>query len=231
MLWLVMETVCPSLAHAHVALFSDNSPTVHWAQRLAAKHSKVAIQLVRALALRLHMAQASPLTPLHIAGADNSMTDIPSRSFGSEPKWLCNTDDDLLTLFNAKFPLPQQASWTVFQISSEIATRLTSILRMKPFTADDWRQRPKVGKNTGTNGSPMSHLWAWTLTYRTLPTHTVLEPSQDSQHEFGQDTMVDKSRYALEQSLALSRPLARRSLWPMEPTQPKSCTPTNSFHA
>ena len=102
LLWLVMEDVCPSVTNAHVALFSDNSPTVHWVQRLAAKHSIVAMQLVRALALRLQITHASPLTPLHIAGVDNAMTDIPSRSFGSEPKWHCKTHSDLLTLCSTR---------------------------------------------------------------------------------------------------------------------------------
>lgn len=68
----------------------------------------VAMQLVHALlAPRLQITKASaPLTmQLHIAGVSNSMTDIPSRSFGSEPKWHCKTDDALLTLYNSAFPL------------------------------------------------------------------------------------------------------------------------------
>ncbi len=117
-LWLVMEDVCPTLPNAHVALFSDNSPTVHWVQQLAAKHSVIAMQLIRALALCLHISKGSPLTPLHIAGVDNTMTDIPLRSFGSEQKWHCITDADFLTLYNASFPLPTQASWTVYRLSS-----------------------------------------------------------------------------------------------------------------
>jgi hypothetical protein len=119
LLWLVMEDVCPSVTNAHVALFSDNSPTVHWVQRLAAKHSKIAMALLRALALRLHLTKASPLIPLHIAGVDNQMTDIPSRSFGSEQKWHCPTDTDFLTLFNSLFPLPTQHSWTLYRMSYE----------------------------------------------------------------------------------------------------------------
>jgi hypothetical protein len=106
LLWLVMEEVCQDLNGAHVALFSDNSPTVHWVQRLASQQSPIAMQLLRALALRLHINRASPLTPLHISGVHNAMTDIPSRSFGSEPKWFCQTDADLRTLFNTLFPLP-----------------------------------------------------------------------------------------------------------------------------
>ena len=137
LLWLVMEAVCPSLNGAHVALFSDNSPTVHWVERLASRHSDVAMQLIRALALRLKTQNASPLTPLHIAGVQNAMTDIPSRSFGSIPKWHCPTDSHLLTMFNSMFPLPSQASWNVFQISSAISTRVISILRTNG-RMDEW---------------------------------------------------------------------------------------------
>ena len=36
-LWLVMEEVCPKLRAAYVALFSDNSPTIGWVKRLAAR--------------------------------------------------------------------------------------------------------------------------------------------------------------------------------------------------
>ena len=46
LLWLVMEAVCPTLANAHVALFSENTPTVHWVQCLASKHSRISMQLV-----------------------------------------------------------------------------------------------------------------------------------------------------------------------------------------
>jgi hypothetical protein len=84
LLWLVIEKVCDPKPGAHIALFSDNSPTVSWVRRLAAKGSLVAGELLRALALRMKQKQVSPLTTLHIAGHKNAMTDIPSRSFGSE---------------------------------------------------------------------------------------------------------------------------------------------------
>jgi hypothetical protein len=54
---------------------------------MAANGSLVAGQLIRALALRLKQSKVSPLTPLHIAGAKNAMTDIPSRSFNHGKKW------------------------------------------------------------------------------------------------------------------------------------------------
>ena len=76
MLWLVMEDVCDFNSGAHAALFSDNQPTVSWVDRLVSKGSKVAGQLIRALALRLSMSGVSPITTLHIRGIENAMTDI-----------------------------------------------------------------------------------------------------------------------------------------------------------
>ena len=35
--WLVMEEVCTTLRAAYVALFSENSPTIGWVKRLAAR--------------------------------------------------------------------------------------------------------------------------------------------------------------------------------------------------
>jgi hypothetical protein len=172
------------------------------------------MQLVRALALHLQLQRASPLTSLHIAGVDNSLTDIPSRSFGSETKWFCKTDSDLLHLFNSSFPLPNQGSWTVYHPSSRIATRLISVLRMKVFTLDEWRRLPKPGTNIGPAGKPMSHLWEWTLTYRTPRTQSEHECSQDLQLESDPDITVEDGKYGLIQSLRRSQPLVRRFPWP-----------------
>ena len=68
--------------------------------------SLVATQLVRALKLQLKKAEASPLTPWHIAGGENSVTDIPSRLFDSNLSWFCKNDTDLLNVFNQNSPLP-----------------------------------------------------------------------------------------------------------------------------
>ena len=122
-LWLIMEAVCTDLTEAHCALFSDNSPTVGWVRRLASKYSTVAAQLLWVLALRLKMRKASPLTSLHIGGTQNAMTYVPSQSFGSNAKWHCKTDSELLTLFNRPFPLPNKSSWTVFCPTYEFSMR------------------------------------------------------------------------------------------------------------
>ena len=42
LLWLIMELVCGPLAEKRIALFSDNSPTISWVQRMACRSSLVA---------------------------------------------------------------------------------------------------------------------------------------------------------------------------------------------
>jgi len=209
LLWLVMESVCGSLKENRVALFSDNSPMVGWVRHLATRGSMVSAHLIRALALRHKLNGTCPITPLHIAGEENSMTDIPSRSFGSEPKWHCKSNTDLLTL------------WTVFQISYAVGMRVTSVLQMKDFTLEEWWRLPKVGKHVGAVGWPMLHLWEWTLSYRTLNSLSESASLQALQGESVQANMVKENRSKLEASLAQSRPLARRLLWPQIPIPPK----------
>ena len=148
-LWLVMEEVCPKLRAAYVALFSDNSPTIGWVKRLSVRGSLVAIQLVRALTLQFKKAEASLLTPLHISGEENYMIDIPSRSFGSNLYWFYKNDTDLINVFNKNFPLPNQASWTVFSPSNEVSMKVISVLRMQNFEMGDWLQLKKAGKHVG----------------------------------------------------------------------------------
>ena len=149
------------------------------------------------------------------------MTDIPSRSFGSEPQWLCKTNDDLLTLFNSTFPLPDQSSWNVFQLSSKISTRVTSVLLTMDFTLDEWRRLPKAGKIVGSAGPPSARLWEWTLSYRRPRSPPESASSKDSQAASAQDTTVAENKYKLAAYLAQSRPLARRSPWPQTPTPQK----------
>ncbi|KAL7544864.1 hypothetical protein ACHAWF_008224 [Thalassiosira exigua] len=220
---LVMECVCPCLQRKHSALFSDNDPTVGWVFQMAAKRSVVAMQLLRVLGLRMAKAECSPLTPLHVKGLHNSMTDIPSRSFGSEPKWYCKTDDDLRRLFNKKFPLPKrphQTSWTVFHVSSALSMKVISVLRMKVSSLAEWHQLPSAGTFTGEIGAPMSRLWEWTLTYRRPRIEPGSDASRDSRQGSAQDSTVTDAKWGLEQSLRLSRPLARRSPWPLASTPP-----------
>ena len=179
---------------------------------MASHSSLVAEQLIRVLALRFNLQKVCPITTLHIAGDQNAMTDIPSSSFGSKPKWHFKTDIDLLTFFNATFPLPQKNSWAVCQPTSAIAMHVISVLRMTPFMLDDWRRLPAVGKSIGTIGNSTRRLWEWTLTYRMPLSKSKFVSSQGLQHESARDSMVRETKSRIAQSVARLRPLARRSL-------------------
>jgi len=150
------------------------------------------------------------------------MTDIPSRSFGSEHKWLFQSEHDLLTFFNVNFTLPLQNSWTVCQPTSAIATRVISVLRTTPFTLDDWRQLPAAGKIIGTTGKSTRLLWEWTLTFRVPTSKSGSDYYPVSQQESEQATMVTENKSKIAQSVAQLRPLGRRSHWPVTPILPKS---------
>ncbi len=177
--------------------------------------------LIRALALWLKLNRTCPITPLHIVGEENSMTDIPSWSFGSKPKWHCRSNTNLLTLFNNLFPIHSQNFWTVFQVSYAIGMQVTSVLQMTDFTLDEWRRLPKVGKHVGPNGQPILHLWEWNLSYRTPHSLSESASSQVLQDASEQATTVKENRFKLEASLVQSQPLARQLRWPQIPTQPK----------
>jgi hypothetical protein len=227
LLWLMIEHVCSSLVEKRVALFSNNSPTVSWVQRMACRSSLIAEQLIRVLALRMNAQQSCPLMTLHIAGDKNTMTDIPSRSFGSNHKWHFKTENDLLIFFNSSFLLPLKNSWRVCQPTSKIAMRVISILRIVPFKLEDWRGLPAVAKNIGTIGRPTRALWEWTHTFRIQASQRECEPFQDSWRTFAQDTMVKESKSKIAQSVVRSQPLARRMHWPATTTLPKSMDPKN----
>ena len=130
MLWLVMEEVCPKLRAAYVAFFSDNLPTIGWVKIHAARGSLVTMHIVRALTLRLKRSGASPLASFHVAGEENSMTDIPSHLFGSNLSCFNKNDTYLLNLFNKNYPVPNQDSWTVFGPSNSVSMKVISVLRM-----------------------------------------------------------------------------------------------------
>ena len=168
-----------------------------------------------ALALRMKVRAASPLTTLHIAGEQNSIADIPSRSFGGTQQWHCRTDEEFLKLFNSNFPLPNQQSWTVFQIPSALSTRVISSLLMKDSGMAEWRRLPTPKPSTGASGKTIANLWEWTLTWRKKQHASKQEQEycRDSRPEQDEEHLAEAARSELAQWLQRSRPLARRYPW------------------
>ncbi len=133
-LWLAMEGVCGDLQEKQVTLFTVNSPPppVGWVRRLASKCSLVAKHLVQVLSLRLKSQRVCLLTTMHIEGQQNAISVIPFRLFGSNPSWKCDTEDELLTMFNCTSPLPFWQLWMVFHPNFTLVTHVILALRMTP---------------------------------------------------------------------------------------------------
>jgi hypothetical protein len=189
---------------------------------LGSRCSSVVENLIQALALRLKLQRACPLTPIHIEGDRNAISDVPSRSFGSNPAWKCDTDNDLLTLFNSLFPLPDKNSLTVFCLNCELVMRVTSILRTGPFKLAKWGQLPKIGEHVDKIDAPVSNnKWGW---IRTLTAHRS-KPGSDASRGLPNgcepvfSDMDDRSKVL--QYHRLSRQLARQSRWPATLTPQK----------
>ena len=144
------------------------------------------------------------------------MTDIPSQLFGSNLSWFCKNDTDLLNFLNVNFPLPNQASWTVFSPSNEVSMKVIPVLRMQHFEMGEWLQLKKSGKHVGKIGVPLSDLWEWSLGYRMPHTSSEFGASQSSQLAYALAAMVEEKKSQLAQYLGRYRPLARWSLWPMK---------------
>jgi len=218
--WLVVEGVCTIPPGTHVAIYSDNEATV---TRMVKRKSRarIAAHLVRALSLRLKFRQASPLSPLHIPGKQNMITDVPSRSFGSVPAWHWKSLLEFQTHFNSMFPLPSQHSWAVFVLSYAICMKVVCVLRMQASTLDAWRRLPRIGRYIGATGPALFGLWEWTHTWRTPHSRSTFASSQPLQDSSELGSLVMDERSRLQRSLRTSRPLARRSVWPATKTPQK----------
>ena len=81
--YVILESLAP-LTRKHIGMFSDNSPTVSWATKMASHASTpVAGRLIRALAMRQRTTQSAPAKVEHISGVENVSADVASQSFGT----------------------------------------------------------------------------------------------------------------------------------------------------
>jgi hypothetical protein len=137
--FLVLEHL-ECLKHVHVAAWCDNTPTVSWTNKLSSSKSMIASRLTRALALRIHANKASLLISVSIAGVNNQMADVASRTF-SRPSATPNTfsvsNDDFLRTFADSFP-SQNDSWGVFHVSDKLSLRIFSELWGQMSTLGSW---------------------------------------------------------------------------------------------
>ncbi len=148
------------LRYVRTGVWSDNTTTVAWTTRMA-DHSQAptAGRLLRGLAAFQRAVQAGPLTIGSIAGKDNDMADVASRSFD------ITCDVAFLTHFTDRFPLPQQQSWRLVPLTPARISLVTSTLDGKRLPLQQWMTAAKLG--TGTIGSNTAVTGSYT--HLTLP--------------------------------------------------------------
>jgi hypothetical protein len=210
--WLVLECISPiHLKHAHIGMFCDNTPAVAWSTKLASSKSVIGGHLCRALAVRQHVHQASPLLTVSIAGIKNDMADIASRAAKTTSLALHNTN--FLSHFNTTFPLPQETCWHRFHLPAKLSSRVTSCLRGKPLTMASWTRLPNQDKNIGLTGLTMQQHTTKAPSSKTSATCTNLLSSQHTLRGSGQVTSVEAVKSEFRQSLRRYRRSQRPSNW------------------
>jgi hypothetical protein len=210
--WLVLEQIAPaSLEHKHIGIFSDNTPTVAWATRLHSSKSKVAGHLLRALAIRQHAHRASPLLTISIAGEDNNMADVASRSFRHNT--FLTSNSTFSQTFTSLFPLPQQHCWKECHLAEKLCSRVISCLRGEPLRMASWLQIPKREKNTGVTGSNTARLSTSTPTSQTVHPPSKSSYSQLSLLGSGQGTTAKERQSKFNQSKMRLLPSQRQLNW------------------
>ena len=102
-----------------------------------------------------------------------------------------------------------------------MSTKVILVLRMQHLEMGEWIQLKKAGKNVGKIGVPLSDLWECSLGYTMPCTSSKFGSSQALQLAYARAAMVEENKLKLAQSLGLSKPLTRRSLWPMKEIPPR----------
>ena len=212
MAWLVLEQVAPtSLQYTNIGLFCDNTPSVGWAIRLASSKSIIAGHLLRALALRQHIHRSSPLLCTSIAGENNIMADIASRSF-QLPAFV-NSNKSFLNIFNSMFSLPQPHSWREYHLPENWSSRVISCLRGKPLEMALWMKIPGQGSNTGLTGPLTQEHSTKNPSSKTVQQAKGTSLSQLSLLGSGQATTAEEIKSKLKVLKTRFQPSPRPSNW------------------
>ena len=209
--WLVLEYVAKDLNYKHIGSFCDNTSAVAWAHKGHTTTSIPAARLLRFLNLRQRYCRTSSLLPVHIAGENNEMADICSRTFKSESFYSQNTS--LLPLFNKKFPLPKNKSWKEWVVHKKLSTRVTSCLHGVQLQMESLLNLPKLGKNIGNTGCPTHTSSKQTLSSKVNQTSQNPSSSPAMLLGSGRELSASEMRSKFKQYQTPWRPSPRPSNW------------------
>ena len=208
----------------HPAAWCDNTSAVSWTVHMNSNKSVVGQQLTRALAIRMIFNKSSHLAALSIAGEDNLLADLASRSFkktNAKGNYEL-TDAAFLTKFNADFPLQQNYSWLLLRLHTKIISNVYTLLRDETPSMASWirlkRSACDIGLIGPTSAEPSTVTW------------THFSPELKSTHKLTslkvspatsvKGTQAEDIKSALAQFRTRFAPSARPSRWHDSPTQP-----------
>ncbi len=210
--WLVLEIIAPeSLQYTNVGIFCDNSTTVNWTYKFNSKSSIIAAHLLRALALRQHVHRTSPLLCWSVAGDDNKMADVASRSFIDTR--FTKSHLSFLDVFSTLFPLKQPHCWREFHLPTNITTRVISSLRGSPLALESWTNLPKQGANIGLTGRPIVPSSSKNRTSVDAQSSNSVSLLQDLEQEYGLVLTVTESKSKHHPSQLPWHPSPRPASW------------------
>ena len=149
--WFVLETIVPHLTFTHVGMNCDNSGTVSWTNKYRTSSSLAAARMLRILCLRLHKRRAAPGLVTGISGDDNTLADDASRSFNKESAHYI-PPHQLTSLFNSRFPLPQNHSWKEWTLAPELVSKVMQCLLGDSSKVGQLLRLKKIDKSTGPIG-------------------------------------------------------------------------------
>ena len=153
----------------------DNTPSVSWVHRMASRaSSNVSHRLLRGMAMLQRATESAPPELVSVAGDDNDMADIASRIM---KYWQPDTpaifaqgapnDEQFLTFYNARFPLPQNTSWTIVHPDPVTLSNVISTLRGQRLPMQQWM--PPLVSHNGGGGLNTRPNAASTHGYGTVP--------------------------------------------------------------
>lgn len=217
--YLVLEQITANLTHKHAAAWCDNTSAVSWARRLSSSKSRVGQRLVRALSIRHVTTQSSPLAPWSIAGANNNMADLASRSFKAGGKGNYDlTDSEFLTKFHTLFPLTQNASWHMHTLNAKLSSLVFAELRLEQQPMGSWLRLTTHGTSTGQTGPSLSPTLASPIPYSpTCPNLSSLPSSKPLPIGYEMEMQDQNIELALSEFRKRWQPLPRPSNWTTNP--------------
>ena len=216
---MVLESEVEDLQHKKALPFCDNTPAVSWVTRMASRQNRIGGRLAKGMAMRARSREMCLPEAFSIEGDKNAMADCASRSFNADSGYLFD-DDQLLTHFNANFPLPQNRSWRIVTPRPEDISKVLSTLRGERLTMAQWTSQGE--RNTGKTGA------ASPAVGMSLPTLTDA-PSNSKQPSLprlltgsGKESLDEATRSLLSRLTEQSVPLGRPSSWHVGRTQLRS---------